>query len=69
MPRRWVGPRSDCYVDIDVPLDGSEVASLTEIQAAARNVLMKCVLGDQHLGGVTVIGNREGLLVSVLGDG
>lgn len=44
-----------------------EKASLTEIQATARAIMMKCVLGEDHLGGMTSIGAKGNLQVQILG--
>lgn len=44
-----------------------EQSSLLEIQAAARAILMNCVLGADHLGGTTLIGASGGLAVEILG--
>ncbi|KAL8772269.1 MAG: hypothetical protein Q9209_002481 [Squamulea sp. 1 TL-2023] len=68
VPKSWIGPQARCFVVIDVPHDAVEDASLMEIQAAARTVMMKCVLGEDHLGGFTYIGRSGSLLVEVLGD-
>ncbi|KAL8729339.1 MAG: hypothetical protein Q9166_004836 [cf. Caloplaca sp. 2 TL-2023] len=68
VPKRWLEPRNMCDVGIDVPYAVEEEASLTEIQAAARSIMMKCVLGGEHLGGFTFIGRRGGLLVKIIGD-
>ncbi|KAL8863105.1 MAG: hypothetical protein Q9178_000479 [Gyalolechia marmorata] len=68
VPKRWIDGRRSCTVLIDVPHTVAEEASLTEIQAAARTILMQCVLGGWHLGGFTYIGRRGALLVSVVGD-
>ena len=68
VPKRWVDPRRSCSVQIDVPRTVGEEASLTEIQAAARTILMQCVLGGWHLGGFTYVGKIGALLVSILGD-
>ncbi|KAL8911950.1 MAG: hypothetical protein Q9172_007581 [Xanthocarpia lactea] len=68
VPKRWVDARRSCSVQIDVPYNVGEEASLTEIQAAARAILMQCVLGAWHLGGFTYIGRLGALLVNVMGD-
>ena len=53
---------------IDVPHVVAEMASLTEIQAAARAISIKCVLGNEHLGGFTFVGLNNELLVSIHGE-
>ncbi|KAL8958606.1 MAG: hypothetical protein Q9193_004371, partial [Seirophora villosa] len=66
-PKYWVSPRTACRVTIDVPDLPAESVSLQEIQATADFILMKCVLAEPHLGGFTMIGENNGMLVEVLG--
>ncbi|KAI4201355.1 MAG: hypothetical protein LQ350_003274 [Teloschistes chrysophthalmus] len=68
VPKRWWSPRGKCFVEIDVAFTMAEQASFLAIQAAAREIATKCVLGAHHLGGVTLIGALGGLKVEVLGD-
>ncbi|KAL8932426.1 MAG: hypothetical protein Q9216_006843 [Gyalolechia sp. 2 TL-2023] len=67
VPKFWQAPPGICKVGIDVPSAGAEQTSLLEIQAAARAILMSCVLGAAHLGGTTLIGSRGDMLVEILG--
>ncbi|KAL8748458.1 MAG: hypothetical protein Q9184_007290, partial [Pyrenodesmia sp. 2 TL-2023] len=70
VPKGWVAPRetqNTCRVSIDVPAAPAEEASLVEIQATARVIEMKCVLGGNHLGGMTFIGKTGNMLVEILG--
>ncbi|KAL8688010.1 MAG: hypothetical protein Q9218_005973 [Villophora microphyllina] len=66
-PKRWLAPRRTCSVDIDVRFRSFDKASLTEIQATARSIVMKCVLGNDKLGGTTTIGQNGNIQVTVLG--
>ncbi|KAL8626433.1 hypothetical protein Q9189_007877 [Teloschistes chrysophthalmus] len=66
-PKIWFGPSASCGVAIDVRYEAFEKASLTEIQATARAIMMKCVLGEDHLGGMTAIGQKGNMQVQVLG--
>ncbi|KAL9593315.1 MAG: hypothetical protein Q9219_007608, partial [cf. Caloplaca sp. 3 TL-2023] len=61
VPKFWQRPSGTCRVEIDVPSAAAEQSNLLEIQATARAILMKCVLGEQRLGGMTVIGSHGGL--------
>lgn len=56
-------------MEIDVAFTMAEQASFFAIQAAAREIATKCVLGADHLGGVTFIGAQRGLKVEVMGAG
>ncbi|KAI4179089.1 MAG: hypothetical protein L6R41_008038 [Letrouitia leprolyta] len=67
VPKTWESPPGHCIVGIDVPATSMEQTSLLEIQAAARAILMKCVLADPHLGGMTFIGATGNMLVEVMG--
>ncbi|KAI4178517.1 MAG: hypothetical protein LQ346_007420 [Caloplaca aetnensis] len=70
VPKGWIAPgttRHTCRVSIDVPMAPAEKASLVEIQATARVIQMKCVLGADHLGGMTLIGKTGNMLVEILG--
>ncbi|KAL8898099.1 MAG: hypothetical protein Q9207_006875 [Kuettlingeria erythrocarpa] len=70
VPKDWIAPgrtRHTCRVSIDVPMAAAEKASLVEIQATARLIQMKCVLGEEHLGGMTLIGKTGNMVVEVLG--
>lgn len=51
-----------------MPMAVVEMASLTEIQAAARAIAITCVLGSWHLGGFTFVGLKNELLVSIHGE-
>ncbi|KAL8638963.1 MAG: hypothetical protein Q9228_003938 [Teloschistes exilis] len=68
-PKIWFGPSVSCGVEVDVRYEAFEKASLTEIQATARAIMMKCVLGEDHLGGMTAIGVKGNMQVQVLGYG
>lgn len=68
VPKTWVDNGRSCEVHIDVPYAVAEMASLTEIQAAARAISIKCVLGNEHLGGFTFVGMNNELLVSIHGE-
>ncbi|KAL8645100.1 MAG: hypothetical protein Q9210_006895 [Variospora velana] len=67
VPKYWVSRRGSCRVTIDVPIAPAEMASLQEIKATADAILMKCVLGEDHLGGMTMIGERGLMIVEILG--
>ncbi|KAL8715225.1 MAG: hypothetical protein Q9220_001183 [cf. Caloplaca sp. 1 TL-2023] len=69
VPKRWEAIVGKCNVEIDVPFGMIAGASLVEIQATARAVMMQCVLGsEEKLGGFTTIGSGARLVVSVFGD-
>ncbi|KAL8847713.1 MAG: hypothetical protein Q9221_007274 [Calogaya cf. arnoldii] len=73
VPKTWTDPSLQCGIRIDVPGAVVEMASLVEIQAAARVIAIKCILGgqaprDYRLGGFTFVGFHNELLVSVQGD-
>lgn len=68
VPKTWVDNGQSCEVHIDVPMAVVEMASLTEIQAAARAIAIKCVLGSWHLGGFTFVGLKNELVVSIHGE-
>ncbi|KAL8843398.1 MAG: hypothetical protein Q9176_002011 [Flavoplaca citrina] len=68
VPKAWVDPEQTCGVHIDVPGAVVEMASLIEIQAAARVIAIKCVLGQERLGGFTFVGMSNQLLVSIQRD-
>ncbi|KAL9627072.1 MAG: hypothetical protein Q9204_006829 [Flavoplaca sp. TL-2023a] len=65
VPKAWVDPEQTCGIHIDVPGAVVELATLVEIQAAARVIAIKCVLGEERLGGFTFIGMSGQLLVSI----
>ena len=67
VPKAWTSLKSSCDIIIDVPTTLMEESNLLEIQATARAILMKCVLGSHHLGGMTFIGKRGGLSVQIIG--
>ncbi|KAL8696026.1 MAG: hypothetical protein Q9201_007859 [Fulgogasparrea decipioides] len=65
VPKEWIAPRNTCVVQIDVPYAQVDEASLNEIQATARAIMMRCVLGEDHLGGFTTTGKGGGVHVEV----
>ncbi|KAL8723845.1 MAG: hypothetical protein Q9181_007141 [Wetmoreana brouardii] len=67
VPKEWIAPRNTCAVQIDVPYAHTDEASLNEVQATARAIMMRCVLGADHLGGFTTTGIRGQVRVEVNG--
>ena len=71
LPYTWATERQECSVTIDIlRLPGERVpdyaiASLNDIKRAAFEVLIACVLGDEHLGGVTQTGVKKNLQVRI----
>ncbi|KAL8654600.1 MAG: hypothetical protein Q9210_001413 [Variospora velana] len=76
LPHTWRTEKGECNITIDMPPFPGETgreaakASMLEIKRAAFEVLMKCVVGADHLGGLMQTGSNMDLQVRVeAGDG
>ncbi|KAL8751237.1 MAG: hypothetical protein Q9199_006561 [Rusavskia elegans] len=68
LPHTWETERGKCGVTIDIPGSDSQTtaeATLFDIKEAAREIFVKCVLDDSHLGGLKQVGRGNWLQVRV----
>ncbi|KAL9603807.1 MAG: hypothetical protein Q9219_000916 [cf. Caloplaca sp. 3 TL-2023] len=72
VPKQWAS-EGGCVVQIDMPrLPGRDKketveATMMDVKRAALEVVLACVAGDEHLGGVVSTGTDLALQVSVFG--
>lgn len=69
LPHTWRTDRQQCNVTIDIPVlwpsRSTAQASMDDIKRASFEVLVACVLRDEHLGGFTQAGKRGNLQVRI----
>ena len=69
VPHSWVGERGgNCVVEIDVSGDSvSETATFAAVLKRAFDLAVECVIKPPHLGGRSLVGEREGLEIAMYG--
>ncbi|KAL8897644.1 MAG: hypothetical protein Q9192_002474 [Flavoplaca navasiana] len=67
LPYTWRSSRELCAVTIDIPGPEDVVAQATlrEVKERAMEVLVRCVYGENHLGGFTQVGRENWMQVRV----